>query len=330
MALAFQRAATIRSQLAPGSWIPPVIVPFHHLTIDLGTEDKHGLSRFSSAIASHNAQFKGFGLTYVQDVVSKAEETSLLDHTVQYMKLFGARVEESHLIQLSDCGLNPTLPAVLTWKRKIEQSLAVQCLAVEMKDDVSPNFNYFPSKTTLVQPHHDNLFLADQICVLTLGPASARRMEFCNPTTGHRFVIYIEPRSMYIMDGPVRYNYTHGSPILQAKEDDEITKCIRESAGQRFSYVLGVQSHLARAINDSPLQIWGEHDQRKAVCALQERFHKTLHPNKQYAPDEVCKYLDFISLLEIVKQDPKFCILEERIRHVKNQMETWYKTHPTP
>jgi hypothetical protein len=313
------KLAKIKSQLPPGSLIPPVIVPFDALSPSFSNRGSQKLAEFSLAIANHNKEFLSLGLTYLQNVISVEAEQKLMDHTIDYMSAFGARVEDEHLIQLENVCLRLDQLAFEQMRDALHEKLGIPMQSIAMH----PNFNYFPSAKTKLHAHHDNLFLADEICVLTVGySGSARAISFKKWDGSHSFTLFVEPRSVYVMDGPVRYDYVHGGTTGVGQISDqvrEIHEYIQSIRDQRLSYVLGVMPNSLAALNASPIQIWGESDQREIIDRAREDIQRALYktPNLVVKPLNVLGYLELVEIF--AKNSKDFDLLLGPIANVRKR-----------
>ena len=300
---AFQLYAKQRYDLPPGSLIPAVIVPYENLEIEFKKDLQHEqeLKNISQKILKHNQQFLSYGLTYIQDVLDEKEETNLIDHTLGYIQEFGLRVEEEHLIQLSDRTLNPEHPSI----QKLKQNLVDHAKLKPSNVTMTPNFNYYPFAGTRLHAHHDNLFLSGPISVTTIGySGSARPITFTHWVTGLSFTIYVEPRSMYIMNGFIRYDFTHGGTANIPQDDNEIQiqSIFQRCRGQRLSYVCGSYTNVE--IRKHMLQVYGDSDQRQVI---EYQIKKKL---------SLMEYLDYILFLN--RNMPDFEILSTAVNDTKN------------
>jgi hypothetical protein len=240
------------ASLGPGARIPEVVVPFDEMRVRLKAMDTSGLA---GAIAAHNAQFEKYGLKYVQNVMTAREERSLVAHTIGYMRAFGAKVEDEHLIQRDVATLDPLHPVI----GKLRAAVAATCNVDEQAVMRAPNFNYYPCAETVLHAHHDNLFLADEIAVVTA--CSPRRITFRHWVTRESFDLYVEPRSMYIMSGEARYEYTHGGA---SDGETALGARVAQCLAPRMSFVLGVNTAHPE-MQRSVAQVWGESAQRRAL-----------------------------------------------------------------
>jgi len=292
----------MRWQLPPGSLIPEIVVPFHMLNPCFSNEHELKLQELSSLIFQHNSSFRTLGLTYLQNVITKEEEQNLMDHTMDYIKVCGCRVEEEHLIQRAEYTLSPAHPTIIKMQKIFGETLGIPC------PTMTPNFNYYPCKTTVLHPHQDNLFSADQIGILTVGGSgSVRPLSFCHWVTGHTFTIYVEPRSMYIMDEEVRYEYMHGSnAIIDSDSEMHIHNAIKQFTGQRLSYVLGSNT-MQEELSNSSAQVWGDSEQRHCV---DKQLGSTL---------SLLEYLTYVE--KVGKLYPDYELLQQALEQLRTRYQ---------
>lgn len=105
--------------------------------------------------------------------------------------------------------LSPTHPVI----SKL-QTIASDTLGCKVT--MTPNFNYYPCKSRTI------CFFGDQVAIITAGGSgSVRPLTFTHWVTGHTFTIYVEPRSMYVMDRYVRYDYMHGGKRFVPPSDEK-------------------------------------------------------------------------------------------------------------
>lgn len=308
---AFKLYAKQRATLAPGSLIPEVMVPFENLDIHFTNDEiqKAKLAKIESQILNHNKQFECYGFKYFPNVLNEADEVLLIDHTIDYIREVGCRVEDEHLIQIADRGLSHLHPTIQKMQREFIQHANLKDSEVKM----SPNFNYYPFPNSKLHAHQDNLFLADQIAVITAGfSGSVRPLCFRNWCSGFAFTVYVQSRSMFIMDKFSRYDFTHGGDIIEpiTQEELEIRNIFQECRGQRLSYVLGANVTNLEIAN-SVQQVWGESDQR----AIVDQFFKFQNPSS------LVEYLDYVLILAEKMKD--FNILKNAIAHVKKRYHTF-------
>lgn len=286
------------------------------------------LAPYSKQIRAHNKKWEMYGLYYIPNVISPNEELELMVHTMKYMQTHGTRVEEQHLIQREHYGLDPNLSVI----QKLRKRVASKCRVALNEVQSIPNFNYYPFSTTSLIPHHDNLFLANEIAVVTCGfNDAARKLHFQHWVHNHSFDLYVEPRSMYIMSGKARYEYTHGAsaPLAEGSahgsstlaegsaamldtsiyakpNDPELDEVFRNIKGQRLSYVFGVNTNRLD-MQTSVAQVWGEAEQRRIV-------------DQQYGgPFDLFHYLNLVNYL--TQKEDYHPILQKYIPIVKKNYE---------
>jgi alkylated DNA repair dioxygenase AlkB len=151
------------------------------------------------------------GLTYTEDFISPAEETELLQRLeeVPWSTELQRRVY-SFGSQYGPGGEKLPRAPLPDWVQALAQRLYDRGLFRPVPDRALAN-EYLPGQG--ISPHSDYLDTGDTVASLSLG--SSVVMDFAR--NGVKLPVWLERRSVVVMHGVARYEWTHG--IARRKSD---------------------------------------------------------------------------------------------------------------
>lgn len=157
------------------------------------------------------------GLTYLPDYIITDEEQALITHIDRQSWLtdlkrrvqhYGYRYDYKARTVTSDSYLGP-LP---DWLQPLAQRLYDDGTFPAVPDQAIVN-EYLPGQG--ISAHIDCIpCFADTIASLSLGSPAV--MQFANPQTGEKKDILLKERSLIILSGEARYEWTHAIPARKA------------------------------------------------------------------------------------------------------------------
>ncbi len=157
------------------------------------------------------------GLTYIPDYVSADEEQTLIAHIDQQswitdlkrrVQHYGYRYDYKVRAVTSDAYLG-SLP---DWLQPLAQKLYDDRTFPAVPDQAIVN-EYLPGQG--ISAHIDCVpCFADTIASLSLGSPAV--MQFANPQTSAKRDILLKERSLIILSGEARYEWTHSIPARKA------------------------------------------------------------------------------------------------------------------
>lgn len=153
------------------------------------------------------------GLQYIPAFITEEEEQALIDSIDQNTWLSDLKRRVQHYGYKYDYKARAVsndayIGALPGWLEPIAERLHKQGIFETQPDQAIVN-EYKPGQG--ISPHVDCVpCFGGTIASLTLG--SGATMQFQNPQTKHKEVLYLQERSLIVLNGPARYDWTHAIP----------------------------------------------------------------------------------------------------------------------
>ncbi|XP_014275160.1 alpha-ketoglutarate-dependent dioxygenase alkB homolog 7, mitochondrial [Halyomorpha halys] len=192
-----------------------VFIPYYHsstwldLTSCFSTKNEPEVKgdeifEFITEPAESNKKLAMENVSVINDFLSQSEEKSLLKEIEPYMKRLRYQYDHwDHAIH----GFRET--ERLKWNESNSAILnKIKCIAFG-NDSTLPHTHILDlAENGYIKPHIDSI----RFCGNTIAGASLLSdsvMRFCNEQNKFTFSVLLKRRSLYIMRGPVRYDFTH-------------------------------------------------------------------------------------------------------------------------
>lgn len=203
------------------------LMPF--ITPEMTSIDNYLLNKLQQHSKTHNHQWKSLGLEYFPNVLSRNNENAIVKFASEQSIFNNFQL----LLKKDKYHFLSALPKTNEIRYNISQILNIeQARLTEL------SHNYYHEDQNFLE-HQDILTATKQIAVVSLG--SPAIVHFRHWVTNHKFSICVEPRSMYVMSGAVRYEYTHlGSSLQKEILNNGLRDHVSWTRGSRFSLPFAV------------------------------------------------------------------------------------------